>query len=114
MIEVRNEFSLLANNFQIQKYFIFIRLLAETKLEDTTVPFAEFAKFEAMVCPENFKFYTNFGLSKASSPNSKRFAIVFPAANCAISIHIVRTASIGDLIGLACHVYSRQHKEPAW
>ncbi|KAL3084721.1 hypothetical protein niasHT_031606 [Heterodera trifolii] len=72
------------------------RLLAETVAVDDTCSFVEFAKFEAI----------------PNSPNSKRFAIVFPLANCALTVHIVRSARIADLIGLACHIYTRQQREP--
>uniref|UniRef100_A0A183BLF0 Anaphase-promoting complex subunit 1 n=1 Tax=Globodera pallida TaxID=36090 RepID=A0A183BLF0_GLOPA len=61
------------------------RLLAETEVEDCANTYVEYAKFEAI----------------AYAPNSKRFAIVFPFADCVIPIHIVRTARIADLIGLA-------------
>ncbi|KAL3078086.1 hypothetical protein niasHT_036969 [Heterodera trifolii] len=72
------------------------RLLAETVAVDDTCSFVEFAKFEAI----------------PNSPNSKRFAIVFPLANCVLPVNIVRPARIADLIGLACHIYTRQQREP--
>uniref|UniRef100_A0A914I351 Sin1 middle CRIM domain-containing protein n=1 Tax=Globodera rostochiensis TaxID=31243 RepID=A0A914I351_GLORO len=72
------------------------RLLAETEVEDCANTYVEYAKFEAI----------------AYAPNSKRFAIVFPCADCVIPIHIVRTARIADLIGLACHAFTRQQRDP--
>lgn len=76
------------------------RLLAETNTQDASRTFAEYAKFEAM----------------EGATNAKRFNILFPFAeqrHCAIPICIVRSANIAELIGLACHYYTRQQQKPA-
>nr|CAD2149139.1 unnamed protein product [Meloidogyne enterolobii] len=84
------------------------RLISQAKFSEGAVDnptcslsFAEFAKFEAMEC----------------TFSSKKFNILFPAVyfgekGHVLTIYILNTATIDDLIGLACHVYSRKSLNP--
>uniref|UniRef100_A0A1I8B2V5 Target of rapamycin complex 2 subunit MAPKAP1 n=1 Tax=Meloidogyne hapla TaxID=6305 RepID=A0A1I8B2V5_MELHA len=86
------------------------RLLAQAKFSEGAtdnstcgLSFAEFAKFETM----------------EGNSGSKRFNILFPAAyskeeSHVLTICILKTAFIDDLIGLACHIYSRKSLNPPW
>nr|CAD2167419.1 unnamed protein product [Meloidogyne enterolobii] len=85
------------------------RLISQAKFSEGAVDnstcslsFAEYAKFEAMEC----------------TFSSKKFNILFPAVyfgekGHVLTIYILNTATIDDLIGLACHVYSRKSLNPS-
>ena len=83
-----------------QQISLTARLLNNTIVDSATDSFAEFAKFEAFM---------------TGASDNKRFNILFPfceQTGCVLPIWIFRTAYIADLIGLACHVYTREKKEP--
>uniref|UniRef100_A0A914LIR1 Sin1 middle CRIM domain-containing protein n=1 Tax=Meloidogyne incognita TaxID=6306 RepID=A0A914LIR1_MELIC len=95
--------------FDVQKPLsLTSRLISQAKFPEGAVDnstcslsFAEYAKFEAMEC----------------TFSSKKFNILFPAVyfgekGHVLTIYILNTATIDDLIGLACHVYSRKSLNP--
>nr|CAD2208096.1 unnamed protein product [Meloidogyne enterolobii] len=103
----QQKYSLTKNDSQ--QMYQQISLISQAKFSEGAVDnstcslsFAEYAKFEAMEC----------------TFSSKKFNILFPAVyfgekGHVLTIYILNTATIDDLIGLACHVYSRKSLNPS-
>ncbi|KAH7712078.1 PAP2 superfamily protein [Aphelenchoides avenae] len=80
------------------------RLLAELPDEEMVSQFDEYAKFEAL----------------EGAPNAKVFDVVFPFADrlpgdsgpFVLSIRVLSSAKISDLIGLSCYAYTRSRRTP--